>query len=259
MKIQRFFIIVKNLVIDARSQSKHKKGRFSYYLLKLSIKTIWIHVLNNILLIYTNILKRPTFHIIGDSHTNVFWGHIPFIVHHIGPATAYNLCKEESSTQSKDKINEILNYIHLYDSIILVFGEIDCRIHIYYQYMRNQNSITINQIIDNTISNYSRLINEIKKKNKNIYIYNVPPPSPDISNHYNYPSYGTPEIRAKITEEFNSKLISMCSSMDLIFIDIYSQIADEKGLLRQKYSIDDIHLDSSVFYFIKIQLKKSNF
>jgi hypothetical protein len=78
----------------------------------------------------------PSIYVIGDSHIGIFTRSSLFMVFHIGPATAYNLIKETSTIGSNEKIQKIISLMKKGDILIPVFGEIDCRIHIYYQFKK---------------------------------------------------------------------------------------------------------------------------
>jgi hypothetical protein len=97
-------------------------------------------------------------YVIGDNHTSFFKFQKGFVVYHIGPATAYILSKN-SSTNFNKKLYQILQNINKNkDILILVFGEIDFRIHIYYQYMKQERKKSINDLIIDTIVSYGNVL-----------------------------------------------------------------------------------------------------
>ncbi|MBN2187351.1 MAG: hypothetical protein JW732_07905 [Dehalococcoidia bacterium] len=132
------------------------------------------------LIVYSLAFNKPLIHVIGDSHVLAFRRIRPFSVHHIGPATAHNLKRLKSTTNSNEKLFTIIDKISKDDKasnmVILVFGEIDCRIHIYQQFKENDEMYTISELIDMTISNYGEVIEQIRKLGMNPCVYSVPPP-----------------------------------------------------------------------------------
>ena len=229
--------------------------RAARYLLTCVIKNIYIPVYAFFFNMHSRIMKKTLIHVIGDSHAKVFQGNWPFIAHHIGAATAYNLVKRHSATNSNAKLLRILQRIKRTDLVILVFGEIDCRIHIYYQFRKNGEKRSINQIIDNTISYYGKTINEIRERGLRPCICSVSPATA-IGNEYNVPFYATTVMRSRITRKFNIKLQVFCEKNNYPYIDIYSKVSDENGLMLQEYAADEIHLNSRVIPLVKQEINE---
>ena len=91
-----------------------------------------LHDLHSLFL--SKLYSKPLIHIIGDSHIFSFKEIDLFITHHLGPVTAYNLYSQSSSTKSNAKLCKILTKINRNrDIVVMGFGEIDSRIHIYNQ------------------------------------------------------------------------------------------------------------------------------
>ena len=197
----------------------------------------------------------PSVFVIGDSHTNIFQNSPLFQVFHIGPVTAYNLIKEGSSTKSSEKINEILNIVKKGDIVILVFGEIDCRIHIFYQYKKNHETQTISELIKKTIHNYCTFVRKIKKQEIEVCIYGITPPGEE-GNIYNYPYYADRKLQQKIYHEFNSELKSYCNDFRINFLDIFPLVSDKSGFLLKEYSDDGLHLNNKILPSIEKMLQK---
>ncbi|MCP3685515.1 MAG: hypothetical protein GY861_22925, partial [bacterium] len=210
--------------------------------------------INEILLILYSRTQRTTLvHVIGDSHAIVFKGNKPFISHHLGAATAYNLSKQESTTDSQKKLFRIINRISKKDIVMLIFGEIDCRIHAYYQFKKSNEKYSIEEILDNTITKYGEVINQIRNRGIIPCICSISPATM-VGNQYNVPFYATPETRSQITHRFNQKLQDFCNKNHYPFIDIYSKVSDKKGLMLKEYAGDEIHLNSNVIPLVRTEL-----
>jgi len=210
----------------------------------------------SIIFFFSNFLNKSLLHVIGDSHAISFEGDPLFVWHHLGPATAHNLKNKNSKTGSNIKLFTIINnLISKKDIVILNFGEIDCRIHIYYQYHKNKKKISISKLIENTISNYGEVLNKVKKKNINFFVLSIAPAS-NQDNFYDYPFYGSKEIRSKIHKEFNEKLKRYCKIKNYNFIDIYPKVSDKKGLILKKYKRDEIHLNKNILPLVKKELRE---
>lgn len=210
-------------------------------LIKLRYNCLWIGYL-----FQSRFFKKKFTHVIGDSHSLSFKGITSFFVHHIGAVTAYNLNNENSTTHSKEKLQKIIKKINKkLDSVLLVFGEIDSRIHIYLQYRKNKGESTIKELIKATIGRYGLALDELSTKNVPFIVCGVPPAATQ-KNIYNYPFYASQKKRVEISREFNLKLLEFCRKRGYPFLDISSENQDPKGLISKRSSDDGIHLKKKV-------------
>jgi len=220
-----------------------------------------LHDLRSLFL--SRLYSKPLIHLVGDSHVFSFKKIDFFILHHIGPATAYNLCSQASTTKSNSKLFRVLRKINKKrDIVILVFGEIDCRIHIYNQYMKNGTAISIPQLIDKTIENYGKILQSIENEGFSFLVYGIPPASRD-ENMYHYPFYADKEMRVFISRKFNEKLKEFCVKKKYPYLEIQNRFEDESGLISKAFSADTIHLNEKAGKIIAeeiwIEVGSSNF
>ena len=206
--------------------------------------------------VYATVFNKRLAYFIGDSHARVFGSQAGMISHVISAATAHNLDKQNSTTGSRKRLFEALALINCRrDVVIMVFGEVDCRFHIYYQYMKNNEEFTLEELIDHTISNYGKVLRELKEKGVKLCACGVVPAS--WREHITaYPYYGTPDIRSGITRIFNSKLQLLCIENGIFFIDMYGVATDSSGLIKPEYALDGIHLNKKIVPYVRMQLKK---
>jgi len=200
------------------------------------------------------------FHVIGDSHIQAFKGTFPFIVYHLGAATAYGLLNERSRTNAGSRVFVISGRIDKKnDCVILSFGEVDCRIHVYNVFMKNDKKTSMSDIIDNIIERYGQFLKEYQKQNINFFVWGIPPACfqdnvynvqyyrPDGSLGETGPQYyATEDIRAAINKEFNEKLSVYCKTNNIKYINIHPLVHDEHGMISKEYSDDGIHLNAKV-------------
>ena len=205
--------------------------------------------------LYSKLFGKPLIHVIGDSHGKVFRGNRQFIVHHLGAATAHNLAKQQSTTSSNRKLFNIIDSISRKDVVLLVFGEIDCRIHIYYQYRKNGERRAIDELVDDTVSNYGEVLEKLRNLGVNFVVYGVPPAT-EVRNEYRYPFYASPEVHCRISSIFNERLKDLCSKRDYPYIDIHSRFSDENGFMLKDSAADEIHLNGQVVDFVKGELNR---
>ncbi len=218
---------------------------------------------------------RPLYHVIGDSHSWAFKRHRSFIVHNIGPATAYNLASPGSTVRSYEKLFRIIDRMNTKrDAVIMVFGEIDCRVHIFNQYMKNNGKVPVAALIDRTIENYNKILKALNGRGVNFYVYGVLPATQHV---FRYPPYATlrmretlfrefnerypylapPGVRAEIHRLYNERLRELCRENRYKFIDIYPCVADSSGFVREEFIADEIHVNGKVMPFIKESIEKS--
>ena len=100
--------------------------------LRLARRHIYMKAVYLRSLLRSRVDPRPVVHVMGDSHVGIFLKKKPFVAHWFGPATAYRLKSPTSTTGSNRRLLRVLRHVvREKDKVLLVFGEIDCRVHIY--------------------------------------------------------------------------------------------------------------------------------
>ena len=193
-------------------------------------------------------------YVIGDSHTGTFRFNHHFIVHHIGPVTAFNLINKKSTTDSRQKLFKIINRLKRNSKVILVAGEIDCRIHIYNRYMKNNCKDSIEDLILQTISRFINAVKEIINMNMEVYICSITPANSQ-KNYYKYPYYGSIQDQMIIKKQFNLLLSKICFDNNIKYIDMYSNIVDSNGFIKKEYTDDEIHCNRKAVIFAENYFK----
>lgn len=225
-------------------------------------------------LAYASLFHVPLIHVIGDSHSWAFKKQRFFIVKNIGPATAYNLVNENSTIQSNKKLFRAIEDIDpRKDYVILSFGEIDCRVHFYNQYMKNNGTIPMDRLMDMTIGNYGKVLCQLRDRGIKVVVYGVLPAARDV---VRFPAYSTrrvrkeivdcykntypyqapPEMRSRINCRFNEKLKAYCEAEGFKYLDIYSVVADERGFVKDEFVADEIHVNGKIMPYVKVMLEK---
>jgi hypothetical protein len=228
-----------------------KRGSIYFNYIDLIFKYPWLCLYNTGLLLKAKLFNRAIIHVIGDSHLKPFVFRSPFLLHHISQATAYNLNKENSFSQSKRYLNSFLPGINKErDVLLLVFGEIDARVHIYLQYKKNNGKISIDRMIENTVERYGETIRKLKNDGFAVCVHGIPPAAREnfVSD---LPFLGTPEQRSEISREFNKQLGEFCRESSIPYIDVQSISADENGFMNKEYASDEVHLNGKVVLFVR--------
>lgn len=217
-------------------------------------------------------------HVLGDSHASPFSGlgtkeetyMIPiypqphdnidplFKAYRIGPATAYNL---------ESKLSIILDILYKFvdkeqDELMLVFGEIDCRLHIIEQVIKQNKSKE--EVINQVVNKYFDAILTVKNMGYKIIIFTPIASSfwNENSDHlkdgfkYNmeFPMLGTCQERNNITKIFINMLIQKGIENSIPVISIFDELIDENYNTKTDYYMDYLHLSSIALPLIKSKL-----
>lgn len=190
---------------------------------------------------------KNNLHLIGDSHTLMYKELEPQIsTYHFGACTAYSLMNPDSFTRSWHTFQNFLRgHSPDTDTIMLLFGEIDCRVLIYYKHMKVP--IELSEMIDIVIFRYFGFVDYLRSLLYNVIIHGIPP-AVRQSNEYQMEFYGNNSIRSYISEQFNSKLKKESSKRRIGFFDIYPAVVDGEGMTSASICLLDlVHIDPSKF------------
>lgn len=189
------------------------------------------------------------FHAIGDSHVSFFTGRdeiaqgYPIVnnsdlgwvstVHYIGASTAAALVYPASD--SRQRLFSVLNSLPKDDPVILVFGEIDCRVHL----SQNGNSVTP----ERAAQNYLRCIRQVEGFGYDVYVWGaVCPIFDDERRKERYAERGARLAREQAMREFNGVLHEALKSK---LINISGRVAR-----NPVYFFDGLHLSQKAMEFV---------
>jgi lysophospholipase L1-like esterase len=253
MAVKTFFKEIDNRLREALQ----KRGSIYFSYIDVIFKYPWLCIYNAGLALEARLFNRAIIHVIGDSHLRPFAFRSPFLLHHISQATAYNLNKDNSFSRSKIYLNSFLPAINKQrDVLLLVFGEIDARVHIYLQYEKNNEKISIERLIDTTVARYGEAIRRLKDNGFAVCVHGLPPAArKDFES--NLPFLGSPEQRSDISREFNRKLGDFCRKSGVPFIDMQSIAADANGFIKKEYAADEVHLSGKVVPFARNKIAEA--
>lgn len=191
-------------------------------------------------------------HIVGDSHVEIFrmlskLGQ-PFVINHLGPLTAFNL-------MNKAIFWEYIDNIEKDDKLVLSFGEIDCRIHIYYQHKKTGEEIS--EIIARTIDNYDAVLAKLKNRGIDFAVYNIIPVGL-ITDAPQWEKYvgGPDKVTVKIKDDFNKALRKLCEDKGYKFIDVLDKIRDASGHIPKELHGEPDHLSAMALPIIEPEIER---
>lgn len=179
--------------------------------------------------------------VIGDSHVCMFQPAEAVAICHVGPATAYGLVNDKSTTGARIAVFQRLetNPLKSEDKLVLVFGEIDCRIHIYRQTVLK--SSTFRDEVNLALGRYLKFIEDVSHRSPAKLVILGVPPAGSQNNHYGYDYYGEWDERSAISRMWNDALESHVGNR---YLDCYGRFSDWDGRTKADYNnADGIHLN----------------
>jgi hypothetical protein len=185
-------------------------------------------------------------HIIGDSHTIMYKSLEPEIKSiHMGACTAYSLMTEHSFTNSYTTIRKFISGLdNKKDMIIFLFGEIDCRVLIYFKHIKH-NIGSIQDMIDIVAYRYLSALLYVAYLGFNIAVHG-PIPAVRQGNDYGLEHYADEKTRAWISTNFNITLKNLCEIIGIPYFNSHSlsYLKGEDGLVPVESMLPDlVHID----------------
>jgi len=190
--------------------------------------------------------------VFGDSHAGKFGGDERFKL--VGPPapTAWGIAHEKARSESLFMLQMMLHFAEDGDTVLFVLGEIDCRVHIYRQSIIQKREA--NEIIFDVVERYGRVVKDVRDHNPvNVAVLDVPP-AVKQPNVYMVDYYGTRDQRAEIARRFNIVLRDWCEKNEICFVETWPFLTDERGWLKDEYSVDEVHVSGAVVPFVVQQL-----
>lgn len=181
---------------------------------------------------------------IGDSHSIFFYNSMKIKEHWFGmsglPVTIYKLL---SSNLDLYNIGNIIKIKHEHynikknDYVIFFYGFNDVQKNIN-KYAKNNWKNEIQSLF----SKYIDYVKSLSEKYEIIPIISCVYPNPRIG-AVGQNSYGTAEERTQYTIFANHFLEHHCKQNNVYFLNIYDNIKDDLGFIKNEFTKDKIHLD----------------
>jgi hypothetical protein len=160
-------------------------------------------------------------------------------------------------------INFVKDNIKVDDTIVLAYGEVDCRCHI--QRQINMGGIE-DEIITELVHNYFRTIyNNVNELDvKKVVVVGIIPQTKQSDYEslngpitHEYPFVGTDEERVRYTSKMNKLLEEKSIENGYIYFNPYSYYTRLDGTLKFDFSDSTVHLRENSYFlekFIELQL-----
>jgi len=227
----------------------------------INLKSLIGSLFNFIFTIARIFLVKPNIIYIGDSHAHFLTGKETKIkrfsvkdgnklVIYLGPMLLYSVSKNGFRLNKRVKI--ILRIASNKQPIVIVLGEIDCRVHFV-----KKTLILGTEEFDNIAHNYKKFVTQLVDAyslTKAIII--APLPQSDLGlNNPKFPRNGSLPERVLVTKMITESLVHI-SSFKFIVIICSPVLSIQNGSLNEKYTDDGVHLN---FLGSKIIIDKINF
>lgn len=191
-------------------------------------------------------------YIYGDSHTRFLFSGIeyPHISKSVNSITMYRIGRD----------NKIVNHNPTdhdsNSSIIVVYGEIDCRCHIHKQISLGREE---DDVIQELVHAYFNTLKNNLLVYKRIIVVAIIPPTQqkdyeDMNGPitHEFPFIGTDEDRSRYTRKMNQVIESYCKEYGYIYFDPFESCTRENGCLKYEYSDRTVHLRENDFVLDEI-------
>uniref|UniRef100_A0A6C0HRN6 SGNH hydrolase-type esterase domain-containing protein n=1 Tax=viral metagenome TaxID=1070528 RepID=A0A6C0HRN6_9ZZZZ len=196
-------------------------------------------------------------HIYGDSHASFSFKNLKLHYNdlHCSSVTMFRIGRDNTI------INFNKNIIQKGDTIILSYGEVDCRCHIQRQINLGKNE---DDIINELVNNYFKTIKNNINIDVKIIIVGVIPPTKQYDYEIlhgiildEFPFVGSDECRVRYTGKVNKLLEELSISNNYIYFNPYSYYERPDGTLKHELSDSTVHLGNNLFFLEKfIELYK---
>jgi hypothetical protein len=180
-------------------------------------------------------------HTIGDSHAYFSFINSGFNIHHLGPITMHRVGRDALEILNFKKLGIAEN-----DTVILSFGEIDCRTHVIKQ--AKLQTVTTEVIIEDLITRYQKTINlNIAQYHKlKIILLEILPPALHWEST-DWPTVGTLEQRIYAVQTMNKYLYAIQNKSQGIHVaKLYDLYKNEHGAINSNCTLDGLHLAPEV-------------
>ncbi len=207
-------------------------------------------------------ITEKTIIAIGDSHSGFFAGHdglvlVPmindistcpqiegnlFTVIHLGPCLAYNADQYGSSHRLLEKIEWIdENFLSEGDTLIVSFGEIDVRNHVYDQVKKTGKSYQ--EVVDDILLHHINLLTWLKERGYRVISYGPIGSTKDGVAVDFAPRVGTEVERNAAGRYYNHRLEMLCKEKGIEFFTLFYDMVGNDNITDERFrSEDGLHL-----------------
>lgn len=199
-------------------------------------------------------------HCIGDSHVSFFGGQdvvqptwpepalpeLPwFRVLHLGPVLAFSLAKPDTTMRGRERLFEVLGQaVPPGSTVLLCFGEIDCRAHVLKQASRQGRPVA--EVVADCLDSYFQVVREVQARGFAVIVYNAVPTRLSTPRQAkrddNYVAVGSWPERNAAVRLFNAGAKQRCQVVGAKFLENYPGLVTAQDKTVEWFFFDAIHL-----------------
>ena len=159
-----------------------------------------------------------------------------FKSYRLGATLAYNLCKEGTRSKGRERLHAVVSGLTAGSTVMLVFGEIDCRIHLSRRCLQEGRDISgeVNVCADR----YCGVVREVAQAGLRTLVWGVVPSTPIDGKDG---AIGSCTERNEITRALN-EAIKRRMPLSAQYVSIFDQLLNKDGTTNPEYFVDDLHL-----------------
>ncbi|GEM_PF-1797978 len=212
---------------------------------------------------YAERTSGPRVYAIGDSHSASFGGN-GIVALHVGPVTAYRVGRPDELRRLivgaafgewpplRFHAGLARAVIRPGDVVLMVFGEIDVRVHFGPQWPGFGSPEELACFLAQRLAAETRAL--ASRTGLFGAVASVVPPSDFLDPDPAFPTNGSIAERVEWTRLVNAELAAACRRFELPFIDTYADYADERGVLAARFSDGTVHIRRDAAATLRIAL-----
>ena len=106
------------------------------------------------------------------------------------------------------------------------------------------------------LSNIQKIVNGIKTNRKyaKIYVQSIYAVNHNSFKEHDYKF--NEDITNERIKEFNTKLEKLCNDNNIIYIDVFNELTDEDGNLKEDYTVEGLHINDLGYFKVTNVLEK---
>lgn len=118
------------------------------------------------------------------------------------------------------------------------------------------NDLNRGKSIDDILNNIQKIVNNIKSNRKytSIYIESVYPINRNVFKEKDY-SFNK-DISNDTIKELNNRLSNLCKENNIQYVDVYNNLIDDGGNLKESYTKEGLHLTDLGYFKVTSSLMK---
>ncbi|HUK57778.1 MAG TPA: SGNH/GDSL hydrolase family protein [Stellaceae bacterium] len=186
---------------------------------------------------------------IGDSHAK-FWSgrdavfepdRLPGIIAcHVGPALAWSLIEEHSTTRAGQAVRAVLRDLaaqHYAGWVLLCFGEIDLRAHV----LKHEGDLSPN--LAELAQRYLAFVRAAKRIHPKIALWAPGASQPeDSADNPDFPAVGSETERNRATRLFTGILTARARELGVPVLSLLTHLVDAEDRSRREFLYDGCHI-----------------